>query len=445
MWNNETVNSEMYVDWVLVRNCNETDPSVTLGSELIIIKPGEAKLIDEVNGCLINITSNALGYFSGQRSRSNLVIDNIWGNLTALYYYNFTMLNISMIKDNSIINSLSIRIYYDENEVKDEENLYLLHYIAEAEPIQVWEKVDVEINRDLNYIEFNITELSVFCLAVIKTVNNPEDNQNPFLVFLSENLILIVILSTIGVTIPSIYIITKKRKENKKIQEKLKGNINKKYINKSIDKTGQSDFAEKAKEKRNTLIQNDIRRENEETKKQEQLSAKKDLKGIPLTYTNPKSQKVPKKVTLLQPKKKTSIIPTITPLSEDEKKKISEEIETTEKEMEISKNIDICQVHKGKIEGMSYICPKCQQKYCLKCASALARNKEACWVCETPIKIEFKENRDIQVEVPIEEENVVLLTNQEKLLEITRSEAVLERILEADNINITTIEKDFLE
>ncbi len=64
-----------------------------------------------------------------------------------------------------------------------------------------------------------------------------------------------------------------------------------------------------------------------------------------------------------------------------------EEIEKTKEELTIQEKTILCQVHKGPIEGINYICPKCKATYCLKCATLLAEKKESCWVCEQSINI----------------------------------------------------------
>lgn len=66
----------------------------------------------------------------------------------------------------------------------------------------------------------------------------------------------------------------------------------------------------------------------------------------------------------------------------------ADEIEKTEQEIVIQEKELICPIHKGIIEGVNYICPKCKTNYCLKCATLLAERNEPCWVCEERIHIE---------------------------------------------------------
>ncbi len=85
-------------------------------------------------------------------------------------------------------------------------------------------------------------------------------------------------------------------------------------------------------------------------------------------------------------KKEKEDISVISIESSDEVEK-EEEIEKTKEELSIQEKPVLCQVHKGPIMGINYICPKCKATYCLKCATLLAEKKEPCWVCEEFIKI----------------------------------------------------------
>jgi len=56
----------------------------------------------------------------------------------------------------------------------------------------------------------------------------------------------------------------------------------------------------------------------------------------------------------------------------------------TESDISIYKEQHICLVHKGKIDGISYICPSCGSFYCLKCYDALMELENECWSCRNP-------------------------------------------------------------
>ena len=64
-------------------------------------------------------------------------------------------------------------------------------------------------------------------------------------------------------------------------------------------------------------------------------------------------------------------------------------LQKTEAEVDIDKEKHFCVVHRGKIVGAAYICPKCESYYCLKCATSLKENNEACWACNSKIDIDI--------------------------------------------------------
>ena len=53
----------------------------------------------------------------------------------------------------------------------------------------------------------------------------------------------------------------------------------------------------------------------------------------------------------------------------------------TEDEIQISKEKHFCIVHKGPIEGYSFICPTCGAFYCQKCLEAIKDIENTCWSC----------------------------------------------------------------
>ena len=60
----------------------------------------------------------------------------------------------------------------------------------------------------------------------------------------------------------------------------------------------------------------------------------------------------------------------------------------------ITREKGLCLVCKGKIEGLNYVCPKCNALYCLKCINVLANLENECWVCETTFQRTQKEERE---------------------------------------------------
>jgi len=64
---------------------------------------------------------------------------------------------------------------------------------------------------------------------------------------------------------------------------------------------------------------------------------------------------------------------------------IAQREEITEGDITISKEKHVCLVHKGPIEGYSWICPSCGAYYCMRCIEVLKESENICWSCETPI------------------------------------------------------------
>ena len=66
----------------------------------------------------------------------------------------------------------------------------------------------------------------------------------------------------------------------------------------------------------------------------------------------------------------------------------------TIEEVQLYREKGLCLVCKGKIEGLNYVCPKCNALYCLKCINVLANLENECWVCETTFQRTQKEERE---------------------------------------------------
>jgi ribosomal protein S6 len=89
--------------------------------------------------------------------------------------------------------------------------------------------------------------------------------------------------------------------------------------------------------------------------------------------------------------------------------------EITEDDIILSKEKHLCLVHKGPIQGYSFICPTCGAYYCANCIEALKEIENICWSCEKPLDpskpIIGKEEDDI--EAIIEEETHEEETHEE--------------------------------
>jgi parallel beta-helix repeat protein len=64
-----------------------------------------------------------------------------------------------------------------------------------------------------------------------------------------------------------------------------------------------------------------------------------------------------------------------------------EGLQKTEAEVDVKKEHHVCVVHRGKIVGAIYLCPKCETYYCMKCVKVLKKKGENCWVCDNKIEI----------------------------------------------------------
>jgi hypothetical protein len=75
----------------------------------------------------------------------------------------------------------------------------------------------------------------------------------------------------------------------------------------------------------------------------------------------------------------------------------------TEQEISVAIEKKICLVCKGAGLRYTYICPKCNVIYCVKCAKTLEKMENACWVCNNP----FDESKPVMLEEKLEEDLVV--------------------------------------
>jgi parallel beta-helix repeat protein len=233
-------------DSLLISIINRTD-------DYIFMEPNKTNTIDliTVSGLYIEYLSDSITFLTVERKISIFSgILKVWGNLTPYYFYNFTVFDANFTKNDSLVKSLLIRFYYDPAVIKDPNNLYILHYLWRGGSIWVWEAEQITLNIAGNYIEFTTTELSIFCLAEIEF----NDGIPPFIAFLLDNLLIIIILSVAGVSIPSAYVITS-RKKKKEIGDKLK---HKKSFDKLPNKVKEDAYKlyleKKAQEKKAVLL-----------------------------------------------------------------------------------------------------------------------------------------------------------------------------------------------
>lgn len=83
----------------------------------------------------------------------------------------------------------------------------------------------------------------------------------------------------------------------------------------------------------------------------------------------------------------------------------------TEEEVTISKEKKICLVCKGKVLGISFICPKCESFYCINCSETLSNLENSCWFCNNP----FDNSKPSMPYLKKEEDLKLKITGEEKM------------------------------
>lgn len=148
---------------------------------------------------------------------------------------------------------------------------------------------------------------------------------------------------------------------------------------------------------------------------------------------------------IIEKRKKSAVVPSKPTL--EEKLKETKEIEKTKNELNIQEKQDFCQVHRGLLSGVSYICPKCKTKYCLKCARALKEKSEGCWVCFETISLDedVKEDTEILANGSPNISDLKANIKNKNLLKILSNNHNLEIPGLLSDLNITAISNEFLE
>jgi len=323
-----------------------------------------------------------------------------------VYFFN----NWSYIPDwrfdtNSVIYEVAISSDGNYVTAGSSTNLYLFN-ASTIEP-----KWTIPISGQLNAlaISYNGTYVAagtldgIFYLIGHEYIYSSSGASPPDLVIII--VIIIIVGSVITVSVPSTYTIVSKHKE--------KINLQKKALSK---------LKHKPKKVGTRYSYKDIIGDKTEEPKTKPINASA-LTPIPMPTTETRFKK----------KKKTKK-PKTEEKSED-KAKTLEEIKKTWSEIDIQEKMDLCLVHKGRIKGLNYICPKCQAKYCLKCATHLAKKEKRCWACNEPISIGI-ENDNIGIDLQKEQ--------GKDYLKIFNDENGLEKLKNLENINITAVSSEFL-
>ena len=433
-YDNDTLITYDFLNWTLGK-LNFTilvnDTSGNIASEMIIItilerideyifiSPGISTKIDliEEKGIYLTILSDELSYLNVTSSSNKYAgIDDIPKGYIIVNYYSIRCFNSTFDLNSTMIQSLTIRFYFDLDDVKHLDDLQVFHYKNGD-----WIKEKVVLNQTHHFVEITITELSYFCFVeYIEQQSGGDDDegddsvdgeQDPIIIII----IIIVIGSVAGVSSSAAYITTKKRKTAKKSHEKLFEGINAKALEPKESFEFETEVKPKAPIK---------------TKLAQQTPKVPPQKENITKYAGPLA--LPKKK-----KKKELEKPQLTP---EERKNIELENKETEKEMEIKPEVDLCQVHRGPMTGITYICPKCGAKYCLKCATALSGRDEACWVCNSPIEIGSK-----TADRKVADEKLINTYENIRLTKVINDENVINALRELKDTSITALSEDFIE
>jgi len=345
----------------------------------IFLTPNETNICDLISqsGLYVEFYSTEIAYLTVVRQSTNLESKQPGSQFQAYYFYEIKILDEDQDENDDIIGSMKVRFYYDASQVTNVNKLYILHFEWDiADAIYVWRALEATHNREGGYYEVIITDLSVFCLAEIKG-----DTNDPFLMFLIDNMLWIIILAAVGVAAPIYVSRSKKQKKAKTTKEAA--------LSQYKDIEMADSLEAKALKKKEILTKRTWK--PEEITKDEKLAVK--AKKKPMKKPLKKPMKKAKKVEDLQGMPIDAIAEAL--------QKRDEEIKQTESEISIKSKLDKCTIHKGSIEGISYVCPKCHAKYCINCAKTIKGKSEGCWVCDTPINIKGEVSEEDITTIPL--------------------------------------------
>ncbi|MBN1802223.1 MAG: hypothetical protein JW891_11995 [Candidatus Lokiarchaeota archaeon] len=126
------------------------------------------------------------------------------------------------------------------------------------------------------------------------------------------------------------------------------------------------------------------------------------------------------------------------------KPKESIEVDSKKDKLNIQEEIDICQVHRGPIEGIIFSCPKCKTKYCLKCARIVEAKNEGCWFCGAPIDTNI-ESYLTEEDLDISKLHLSDLFNNAILTKLLKDKKLLDVLTAFGENKLTLVSQEFLE
>ncbi|MHA1150490.1 MAG: SBBP repeat-containing protein [Promethearchaeota archaeon] len=415
------VNSSIIGDWNYT--IIATDPSNNTASfstiiqiyddDLQLLMPHTVYIINITEiGVYFNISTMSMSFLNASQSKSNYIeMEDIPDLMNPINFYLFKIYDENLLINDSLVENLTIRFYFSSFSYTNINNLRILHRVYLGGSIWEWQVESSFLNSAQKYLEISIDNLSYFCLAEILedtgSGSGNDDNDDDTIPEFNI-IILIIILSALGALIPTLYIITHKKKEKEDDQDKL-------------------DLSKKAKLKMDPL-KNSLKEGLEDRMEKE---SEKQVFPPQVVDKPMKSVKKLKRVDEIKPFR-----------TAEEDLKLSRELQDTEKELNLQEVVDVCQVHRGPIKGISYICPKCRTKYCLRCATILAKKSEECWVCGETIQISLEKK---EIRVKFDEDKEKSLKSEGSILKVFKGESIIEKLSSLNDINLTALSRNFFK
>ena len=185
------------------------DTIVKITSNIFFLNSLTTNTIDEIEemGIYAEIETNQVGFIEIKKQTNQFTeTGDVSNDLTVLHYYSFKIYNESFIESPDIINKVKFQLFYDPSEISNVNDLSLVKYTEDGN----WVDIDFILNQEENYIEFETSSLSIYCLGLKS---------------MSINIFFIILFSVIGsVSISSSYFVIKRKNKKKEgaVREKIK-------------------------------------------------------------------------------------------------------------------------------------------------------------------------------------------------------------------------------
>ncbi|MBN1803121.1 MAG: hypothetical protein JW891_16545 [Candidatus Lokiarchaeota archaeon] len=136
-------------------------------------------------------------------------------------YYHIRIFNWTREETSEMLESAVVRFYYEPNQIKMLDNLRVYRFDGIDD---MWTNIDYEINIAGNYVEFTTTDFPYFAFFELEETSvgiNPFGSIDPF------SFLIVVLLSTVGISAVSSYVIISRKNKKKGTTSDLK---RKKYL-----------------------------------------------------------------------------------------------------------------------------------------------------------------------------------------------------------------------